>query len=188
MAAAWDAVAEAYANRVEAFTSSFSSALLDLAGEVEGKRLLDVAAGSGAVSVLAAIDMGAHVTATDFSEMMLNQLNARPSVRFERSAGLAKLETVVADGEALPAEWSEAFDVAVSSFGVIFFKDPVAGVREMLRCVKPGGRVLISGWGAPEETPAFQVIPEAAKGCVPSESLPHPCSCGAACARTVPRT
>ena len=81
MAAAWDAVAEEYANRVEPFTSSFSAALLDLAGsDLEGKRLLDVAAGSGAVCVLAAIDMGAHVTATDVSEVMLNQLNARPAV------------------------------------------------------------------------------------------------------------
>ena len=50
---AWDAVAEEYVERVEPFTSSFAGALLDLAGPLDGKRLLDVAAGSGAVSVLA---------------------------------------------------------------------------------------------------------------------------------------
>ena len=173
MADAWDAVAGEYAERVEPFTSSFAGALLDLAGELDGKRLLDVAAGSGAVSVLAAIDMGAHVTATDFSEEMLNCLNARPSVRFERSAGTAKLSTVVADGMALPAEWSGVFDVAVSSFGVIFFADPEAGVREMLRCLKPGAPLLISAWGSREETAAFQVIPTAAEASLPADSLPE---------------
>jgi hypothetical protein len=50
---AWDAVAEEYVERVEPFTSSFAGALLDLAAPLDGKRLLDVAAGSGAVSVLA---------------------------------------------------------------------------------------------------------------------------------------
>ena len=172
MADAWDAVAGEYAERVEPFTSSFAGALLDLAGELDGKRLLDVAAGSGAISVLAAIDMGADVTATDFSEEMLNCLNARPSVRFERSAGVAKLSTVVADGMALPAEWSGVFDVAVSSFGVIFFADPAAGVREMLRCLKPGAPLLISAWGSREETAAFQVIPAAAEASLPAVSLP----------------
>ena len=130
MADAWDAVAGEYASRIEPFTSSFAAALLDLAGELDGKQVLDVASGSGAVSVLAAIDLGAHVTATDFSERMLDCLNARPSVRFERSAGLVRLDTVLADGQALPAEWSGVFDVAASSFGVIFFDDPAAGVHE----------------------------------------------------------
>ena len=166
----WDAVAAEYASRVEPFTSKFASPLLDLAGDdLEGRHLLDVAAGSGAVSVLAAVDRGMSVTAVDISAEMLNQLSSRPSWKFERSAGTAKLETVVASGEELPPEWTDTFDVATSLFGVIFFSDPVRGVREMLRVVKPGSQVIFSAWALPEQTEAFQIIPTAAASVLPEE-------------------
>jgi SAM-dependent methyltransferase len=52
----------------------------------------------------------------------------------------------------------ESFDVAVSRLGVMFFPDPVAAVREMLRVIKPGGRVALAVWGKSELNPYSYVV------------------------------
>ena len=71
------------------------------------------------------------------------------------------MECVTADGQDLPAAWSDTFDVVISSFALIFFPDVGKGLGEIFRCLAPGGRVAISAWGAPHETPAFRVFPDA---------------------------
>jgi len=74
-AKAWDEVAAAYERLVQPFTATFAPPLLDAIGLVaESVRLLDVAAGTGAV-VHEALRRGAlSVTATDISPAMLDQL------------------------------------------------------------------------------------------------------------------
>jgi ubiquinone/menaquinone biosynthesis C-methylase UbiE len=111
------------------------------AGVREGVRFLDVAAGSGALSIPAA-RLGAAVLAIDQSPAMLEHLRARA-----RRDGL-DIETRVMDGQALPFA-DDTFDVAGSQVGVMLFPDMPQGIREMVRVVKPGGRVLVSAYGDP---------------------------------------
>ena len=110
-------------------------------------RILDVAAGSGALSIPAA-RLGAKVLATDQSPVMLELLAARAD-----DEGL-DIETRVMDGHALELE-DNSFDVAGSQFGVMLFPDMPKGINEMVRVVRPGGRVLMNVYGDPHEIEFF---------------------------------
>jgi ubiquinone/menaquinone biosynthesis C-methylase UbiE len=108
-----------------------------------GMRFLDVASGSGALSIPAA-RLGAKVLATDQSPVMLELLKERA-----RREGL-DIETRVMDGHALELD-DDSFDVAGSQFGVMLFPDMPKGVSEMARVARPGGRVLINAYGEPHK-------------------------------------
>ena len=107
------------------------------AGLRPGMRFLDVAAGSGALSIPAA-RLGAQVFATDLSPAMLERCSS--SVRATRASSL---ETRVMDGHALELE-DDGFDIAGSQFGVMLFPDMPKGLGEMARVIRPGGRVLMT--------------------------------------------
>jgi SAM-dependent methyltransferase len=110
-------------------------------------RFLDVAAGSGALSIPAA-RLGAQVLATDQSPIMLELLSRRA-----HKEGL-KIETRVMDGHALELDEGQ-FDIAGSQFGVMLFSDMPRGIREMARVTKPGGRVLMNVYGDPRRIEFF---------------------------------
>jgi ubiquinone/menaquinone biosynthesis C-methylase UbiE len=110
-------------------------------------RFLDVAAGSGALSIPVA-RLGAQVLATDQSRVMLELLRARA-----RQEGL-NIETRVMDGHALELD-DNTFDMAGSQFGVMLFPDMPKGLSEMVRVVKPGGRVLMNVYGDPHKIEFF---------------------------------
>ena len=110
---------------------------------VQGMRFLDVAAGSGALSIPAA-RLGAQVLATDQSPVMLELLGARA-----RKEGL-DIETRVMDGHALELG-DNSFDRAGSQFGVMLFPDMAKGIREMVRVIKLGGRALVHAYGDPHQ-------------------------------------
>ena len=124
-----------------------------------GMRFLDVAAGSGALSIPAA-RLGARVTSTDISPMMLERLAARA-----RGEGL-DVETSVMDGHALELD-DETFDVAGSQFGVMLFPDLPRGVRELARVTKRGGRVLLVAYGAPDQVEFLGFFIHAMQAVVP---------------------
>lgn len=138
---AWDRIARDY-DRTNTPTQMWVGMEgLRRAGVRSGTRFLDVAAGSGALSVPAA-RLGAQVMATDQSPVMLELLEARA-----QKEGL-RIETRVMDGHALQLD-DQSFDVAGSQFGVMLFPDMPKAIREMARVVRPGGRVLISAYGDP---------------------------------------
>ncbi len=112
-----------------------------------GMRFLDVAAGSGALSIPAA-RLGAQVLATDQSPVMLDLLQARA-----RKEGL-NIETHAMDGHKLELN-DNSFDIAGSQFGVMLFEDMPLGLREMARVVKPEGRVLMNVYGDPHKIEFF---------------------------------
>ena len=145
--AAWDAMAPGYDQFVTPTHSELGLEGLRLAGLSAGMGFLDVAAGSGALSIPAA-RLGAQVLATDQSAAMLERLGERA-----RGNGL-KVETRVMDGHALELD-DNSIDVAGSQFGVMLFPDMPKGISEMVRVLRPGGRVLIIAFGDPRKIEFF---------------------------------
>jgi SAM-dependent methyltransferase len=145
--AAWDAIAPGYDRTNTPTQMWLGNEGLRRAGLAAGERFLDVAAGSGALSIPAG-RLGAHVLAVDQSPVMLDLLRARA-----RQEGL-DIETRVMDGHALRLA-DNAFDMAGSQFGVMLFPDMPKGLHEMVRVVKPGGRVLMNVYGDPHKIEFF---------------------------------
>ena len=103
-----------------------------------GEKVLDVAAGNGNAS-LAAARRFAEVTSTDYVPALLEQGRRRAE------ADHLPITFQVADAEALPFE-DATFDVALSTFGVMFAPDQKRAAAELLRVVKPGGRIGLANW------------------------------------------
>ena len=141
--AAWDRIALGYDRTNTPSQMGIANEGLRAVGLRRGMRFLDVASGSGGLSIPAA-RIGSRVVAIDQSPVMLELLAKRA-----RSETL-DIETRVMDGHALQLE-DDSFDVAGSQFGVMVFPDAPTALREMVRVVKPGGRVLINAYGDPHQ-------------------------------------
>ncbi len=141
--AAWDRIAPGYDKTNTPTQMWLGNEGLIRAGLRPGMGFLDVAAGSGALSIPAA-RIGAEVLATDQSPVMLELLRTRA-----RKEGLT-IETRVMDGHALELD-DNSFDIAGSQFGVMLFPGMPKGISEMARVVKPGGRVLMNVYGDPHK-------------------------------------
>jgi ubiquinone/menaquinone biosynthesis C-methylase UbiE len=102
------------------------------------ERVLDVAAGNGNAT-LAAARRGARVTSTDYVSDLLDRGAER--ARAERFDVAFK----VADVEALPFG-NGAFDVVLSTFGVMFSSDHAKAASELARVCRPGGRIGLASW------------------------------------------
>ena len=113
----------------------------DLAQVGPGDRVLDVATGTGDLAVELR-SRGAEVVGTDFSEAMLELARQKaPDIRFETGNALE-----------LPYEDRE-FDAATVGFGARNFADLRRGLSEMVRVVRPGGRVVVLEITTPERPP-----------------------------------
>jgi SAM-dependent methyltransferase len=160
MTLTWDTIAVGYDRTNTPSQMWLGNEGLRRAGLRPGMRFLDVAAGSGALSIPAA-RLGARGLATDLSPAMLELLERRAG-----DEGL-RIETRVMDGHALELE-DDSFDLAGSQFGVMLFPDMPKGVAEMARVVRPGGRVLINAYGDPHAIEFLGVFVEAVQAAVPS--------------------
>lgn len=112
--------------------------LCEAADVCAGERVIDVAAGNGNAT-LAAARRFATVTSTDYVAALLE--------RGRQRADAERLDIAfeVADAEALPYA-AGGFDVALSTFGVMFAPDHQQAARELLRVVRPGGRIGLASW------------------------------------------
>ena len=102
------------------------------------ERVLDIAAGNGNAT-LAAAHRFAKVTSTDYVPALLEK-GRRPA----EAEGL-QVEFREADAENLPFP-DASFDVAISTFGVMFAPDQARCASEMLRVVRDGGRIALANW------------------------------------------
>jgi ubiquinone/menaquinone biosynthesis C-methylase UbiE len=105
---------------------------------VGGERVLDVGAGNGNAS-LAAARRFAEVTATDYVPALLEQ------GRLRAEADRLAIRFQVADAECLPYA-DASFDVALSTYGVMFAPNQRRAAAELLRVVRPGGRIGLANW------------------------------------------
>ena len=103
------------------------------------ERVLDVACGSGNGAISAARRAPAGVVGIDYVPALLERGRERAA------AERVEVEFVEADAQNLPFEES-SFDVAMSIFGVMFAPDQHKAAAELLRVVKPGGRIGMGNW------------------------------------------
>jgi ubiquinone/menaquinone biosynthesis C-methylase UbiE len=157
---AWGAIAEGYDRYVAPQEIDLANEALRLAALEEGERFLDVAAGTGGLSLPAA-RLGAQVLATDWSSAMIERFNARV-----RDEGLRDAAGRVMDCHDLDLP-DGGFDVTGSQFGVMLVPDQPRALREMVRVTKPGGRVLVIAYGHPTELEFLQFIVAAMKAVAP---------------------
>ena len=157
---AWTEIAPGYDEFVTPSNIAIAEEALQRAGLRPELRVLDVAAGSGALSIPAA-RAGAEVVATDISPAMVERLEARA-----REEGLSNLKARVMDGQSLDLE-NDSFDIAGSQFGVMLFPDLPRGLSELVRVTKPGGCVVLVTMGSPEELEFLGFFLDAVKTVVP---------------------
>lgn len=165
--------AGAYEERlVPALFSPCAEQLVETAGVCQGARVLDVACGTGVVARTAAGRAGpeGRVAGLDVNPGMLAVAARRaPSVEWRQG-----------QAEAQPWE-NAAFDVVLCQFGLNFFTDPNAALREMWRVLAPGGRLAVAVFDTLEHNPAYAAMVEVLGrrlGPAPAEALGLPFSLG----------
>ena len=153
----WDEAAagwNAHAPQIAAWLRSATDAMIEMAGVRSGSRVLDVAAGAGdqTLDIARRVGPSGHVLATDLSPQILALAAGNA-----RRAGLANVHTRVADGEDLgvgPA----GFDAAVCRLGLMFFPDPLQGLRQLHAALRPGGGICTMVFGRPERNPCVGIV------------------------------
>ena len=120
------------------------------AAQIEaGQQVLDVACGTGVLAraIAARVVPGGSVVGLDINEGMLAVAARKaPQIQWKR-----------APAEALPFA-DNHFDRVVSQFGLMFFQDGRKAVSEILRVLKPGGRLVVAVWATLEATPGYAAI------------------------------
>jgi len=130
--AGYDLAAFSYDKKEKYLNSFEDKEMLKILGDLKNKKVLDVGAGTGRLSVKLS-EAGGSVTALDISEKMLEILHQKNK----------KIITVVGDAEDLPFS-DDSFDIIVGAFLVVHLKNPAIFFAEAYRVLKNGGILLIT--------------------------------------------
>lgn len=134
----WLDKAGAYRDIIGKITGQAIPPILETFGDLSGRRLLDIASGTGELAAEAA-RRGAAAEGVDFAATMVEEA-AR------KYAGVPFRE---GDAEKLPYP-DASFDAAVCSFGLLHMADPERAMSEARRVLKPGGRYTFTVWCGPD--------------------------------------
>lgn len=147
---------EKHRDVIRAMFDPITQALIEEAGIVAGQSVLDVAGGPGepSLTISKLLGLSGLVVCTDgVAEMVAAaesaaQRLARNNMRFHQCRA-----------ESLPFH-NNSFDTVISRLGVMFFPDALAGLREMLRVIKPGGSISLAVWHKSEANPYAHRVTE----------------------------
>lgn len=134
---------------VPALFAQWTELLAKAAAVTAGSRVLDVGCGTGvfARDVARRVGPNGFVAGVDVNPGMLAvALRVAPELEWREGSA-----------ESLPYD-DAMFDAVVSQFGLMFFADRVAGLREMRRVLAPGGRIAVAVWDSLETIPAYSIL------------------------------
>jgi len=141
----WDKIAEKFDIWLPQL-APVGEALLEALDAQPGDHIIDLGSGTGEPALTLARRMNGHIqiTGIDAADGMVNV--AQQKVANERLPGITF--------STMPAEKMEyndnSFDRALCRFGVMLFEDPLKGLKEMHRVLKPGGHFALAVWSTPE--------------------------------------
>lgn len=121
-------------------------------GIAPGMRVLDLGCGDG-TTALPAARMGADVLGVDIAANLVTAGNTRAA-----QAGLTNLRFEQGDASRLTNVGDGSFDLLISIFGAMFAPRPADVAREMVRVVRPGGRIVMGNWIPGDPTLVAEIL------------------------------
>lgn len=145
---------------IPAMMGEWAPRVIALASPQLGERVLDVACGTGALTRVVAQSIGPNgrVVGSDLSPEMLSEAR---KITFDPS-NAAPIEWREGDVSAIPFD-SETFDIVFCNFGLMFFPDQVAALKEMRRVLKLDGRLALAVWGSIAKCPGQMAMKQSWK-------------------------
>jgi ubiquinone/menaquinone biosynthesis C-methylase UbiE len=134
---------------VPALFAPWGPVIAAVADVKSGDRVLDVACGTGALALAVAERVG--------SEGSVVGLDANPEMLAVARRKPTRIEWIEGRAEALPLP-DRSFDAVVSQFSFMFFEDWVAALGEMMRVLRPGGRLVVAVCDSVEKSPGYSAF------------------------------
>ena len=139
----WDKASQCYEIFWQKQLQPAQDKLLQMAQLQPGEIIIDIACGTGLVSFAAAEKVGTNglVLATDISDKMVEK-----SIATAKERNLTNMKFQRMDAENLDTA-DAMYDSALCALGLMYLPDPLKGLKEMYRVLKPGGRAVAAVWG-----------------------------------------
>jgi enediyne biosynthesis protein CalE5 len=175
----WAGVAESWgehAEYVDARSASITRKMLELSAPRPGERVLELACGAGGLGFAAAplVAPGGEVVLSDVVPEMTSIAAARAETR-----GLSNVRTCVLDLEQIEQP-DHSYDVVLCREGLMFAAEPARAAREIVRVLRPGGRVALAVWGPRARNPWLGILLDAVSAQlgapIPPPGIPGPFS------------
>lgn len=156
-----------HSDTIQKMFAPVTEAIIERAGIMEGHAVLDVAGGAGEPSLTIAEHVGptGSVTCTDGVAEMVEAARAEATSR-----GITNVQFRQCTADSLPFA-DESFDVVVCRLGAMFFPDPLAACKEMLRVMKPGAAITFVVWHKNELNPFCYLITDVVSRHVPAPPM-----------------
>ncbi|AMJ59580.1 class I SAM-dependent methyltransferase [Bosea sp. PAMC 26642] len=142
---------------------TYATDLAERVADARPQRILEIAAGTGAVTraIAARLDATGRIVASDLNQPMLDRAAARQGAD-------ARITWRQADAMDLPFN-DQGFDVVVCQFGAMFFPDKLQAYQEVYRVLRPGGHYLFNVWDQISENDFPRVVTDALVGVFPHD-------------------
>jgi ubiquinone/menaquinone biosynthesis C-methylase UbiE len=165
---------ERWRARIEEFTAPVREWMIRHLAPRPGDRVLELAAGAGDTGFEVAAIVGEHgrLISTDFCPAMMEVARRRGAELGHENVGYRVMDAERVDLEA------DSVDRVLCRFGYMLMADPAAAFAETRRVLRPGGRLALAVWGAPERNPwaatGFRVLIERGLMPPPDPGAPGP--------------